>query len=184
MRLGRESLRQLQAAVAAFVGVKRRSEDGRMIPAMTRQRIVVVQWVIQQVGWSGREVLSHAEIAAACDTTIDTVGAALHDARDKGWLEWQQQFITGPDGRRRNLPNRYSLKKPDPEVPSGLTSKVESSLSSLSASRKREAEARARRKKDANEEVEWKFTAEQLAEAAAAAAATRVWWSENRVGAG
>jgi hypothetical protein len=175
MRLRRQELRDLIADVGQYHDTKITGADGRQRDALPGRRFDVIVALIDIVGWGGRDCVSLADLARRGRTSEDTVSRALRDARAIGWVSWETRFETGPDGRRRNLPSRFTLHAPKPQNAAGLPLRTESRLSFLLALRRREAEAR----KAARQVVRVDLTGEQRAAMEARLAMQRSWMEEN-----
>jgi len=109
-RLGAEQLRRLSRRVHAATRVRVATIDGgRRFAAISDKRCAVIQHVIRQVGWGGRDRLYIGSIAGACDTSEDTVQRALADAEAFGWLRRQAIYRPAEDGTRRRDASVFEL---------------------------------------------------------------------------
>ena len=141
-RLGAEQLRRLSGRVHAATRTRVATIDGkRRFQAMTDKRAKVVQHVIREVGWHGRDQLYIGQIAGACDTTPDTVSRALADAEAFGWIRRHPEYRTRPDGTRERDASTFELLPCDMQLAGGNCSNE----SSLPFWRHRRAQAERRR---------------------------------------
>ena len=147
-RLGGEQLRRLSGRVHAATRTRVATIDGkRRFQALTDKRAKVVQHVIREVGWHGRDQLYIGQIAGACDTTPDMVGRALADAEAFGWIRRHPEYRTRPDGTRERDASTFELLPCEPQGAAGIC--TNESILLLSRHRRVQAE----RRRDARQPV-------------------------------
>jgi len=119
-RLGGEQLRRLSGRVHAAARVRVQTIDGgRRFAALTDKRCAVIQHIIKEVGWGGRDRLYIGSIAGACDTSEDTVQRALADAEAFGWLRRHAIYRPSDDGTRRRDASVFELLGDEPQGAAG-----------------------------------------------------------------
>jgi hypothetical protein len=151
-RLAAEPLRQLAHRVHRATRIRVRTIDGRRrFQALTDARAKVVQHIIREVGWRGRERLYVAQIAGEVGTSEDTVLNALADAEAWGWIRRHAEYRTAPDGTRQRDASTFELLSGETQGAAGSCTNE----SIISFWRRRRARAERERERRASGEVVW-----------------------------
>jgi hypothetical protein len=120
VRLLGPQLRRLKARVHAMHRARVPTVDGRRtFNAITLKRCSIINWIIDAVGWKGRARLALAVIAAATDSTVDTVLKALADAEAMGVLKRHPQWEPANGGPPRRAGSFFELLAPPEPEPQG-----------------------------------------------------------------
>jgi hypothetical protein len=119
-RCSGEQLRRLSARVHQAARHRTPTIDGkRRFAVITSKRDEVIQYVIREGGWRGHDRLFIGQIAAACDTSEDTVLNALADAEAYGWIRRHAAYRPAEDGTKRRDASVFELLCPEPQGADG-----------------------------------------------------------------